>query len=432
MTLDHATAAPATSGARALAAALTQFDAAADHLALDPGLRQVLRHPQREHTVHFPVKLDDGTDRRLHRLPRPAQRRRAGRPRAGCGSTPQTDLDDVRALAMWMTWKCALVDVPFGGAKGGVTCDPRAMSPKELEALTRRFATELEAIIGPDSDIPAPDVGTNAQVDGLDHGHRLDAQAATPCPASSPASRSPSAARSAAPTPPARASSTRSRTPRAASGIGPRAARRVAVQGFGNVGEATARLLHEAGARVVAITDVGGGVYDADGLDVPKLAPPLRTSTGTVAGAPGTQPIDNETLFGLDVDVLVLAALEGQITAANAATRPRADPRRGRQRPDRPAADPILRERRRDGHPGHPVQRRRRHRQLLRVGPEPGGTRLDARRDQRPAAPPDPRGRRARSGDRADGRRDHPAPRGATPSPSSASPKPTRLRGLYP
>ena len=101
---------------------------------------------------------------------------RAARPRAASGSIPETDLDDVRALAMWMTWKCALVDVPFGGAKGGVTCDPRAMSAKELEALTRRFATELERIIGPDSDIPAPDVGTNAQVDGLDDGHGLDAR----------------------------------------------------------------------------------------------------------------------------------------------------------------------------------------------------------------------------------------------------------------
>ena len=151
-----------TSGAAALTAALAQFDAAADHIALEPGLRAVLRVPQREYTVRFPVKRDDGSTevfqgyRVQHNVAR-------GPAKGGLRFHPATDVDDVRALAMWMTWKCALVDVPFGGAKGGVTCDPTTMSAKELEALTRRFATELEGIIGPDSDIPAPDVGTNAQ-----------------------------------------------------------------------------------------------------------------------------------------------------------------------------------------------------------------------------------------------------------------------------
>ena len=151
-----------TSGAAALTAALAQFDSAADHVALAPGLRAVLRVPQREYTVRFPVKRDDGTSevfqgyRVQHNVAR-------GPAKGGLRFHPATDVDDVRALAMWMTWKCALVDVPFGGAKGGVTCDPSTMSTKELEALTRRFATELEGIIGPDSDIPAPDVGTNAQ-----------------------------------------------------------------------------------------------------------------------------------------------------------------------------------------------------------------------------------------------------------------------------
>jgi glutamate dehydrogenase (NAD(P)+) len=150
-------------GAGALAAALAQFDAAADHLQLDPGVRAVLRSPQREVTVRFPVKRDDGSTevftgyRVQHNVAR-------GPAKGGIRFHPHADLDDVRALAMWMTWKCALVDVPFGGAKGGVTVDPTALSSTELEALTRRFATELEGIIGPDSDIPAPDVGTNAQV----------------------------------------------------------------------------------------------------------------------------------------------------------------------------------------------------------------------------------------------------------------------------
>ena len=151
-----------SAGADALAAALTQFDAAADHLALEADIAAVLRVPHREYTVNFPVKRDDGSVgvfqgyRVQHNVAR-------GPAKGGLQFHPATDLDDVRALAMWMTWKCALVDVPFGGAKGGVTCDPSTMSPKELEALTRRFATELEGIIGPDSDIPAPDVGTNAQ-----------------------------------------------------------------------------------------------------------------------------------------------------------------------------------------------------------------------------------------------------------------------------
>ena len=238
-----------------------------------------------------------------------------GPAKGGLRYHPDTDLDDVRALAMWMTWKCALVNVPFGGAKGGVTCDPRPMSPKELEALTRRFATELEGIIGPDSDIPAPDVGTNAQtmawimdtvsmhrgysVPGVVTGKPLvDRRVGRSRGRDGPGRRLHDRGRG---------------TPDR-----PRPRRRpVAIQGFGNVGEATARLLHEAGARVVAITDVGGGVSNPAGLDVPSLAARFREH-GTVAGAPGTAPIDNETLFGLDVDILVLAALEGQITAENA------------------------------------------------------------------------------------------------------------------
>ena len=328
-----------SAGAGALAAALTQFDAAAEHLDLDAGLRAVLRVPQREWTVHFPVKRDDGSVE-LFQGYRVQHNVARGPAKGGLRFHPQTDLDDVRALAMWMTWKAALVDVPFGGAKGGVTCDPTTMSPKELEALTRRFATELEGIIGPDSDIPAPDVGTNAQtmawimdtvsmhrgysVPGVVTGKpvaiggsvgRADATGQGVVFAIADAAR---------------------RGGYALEGL------RVAVQGFGNVGEATARLLHGAGAHVVAITDVRGGVASATGLDVPFLRRYLGEH-GTIAGAPGTRPIGNDELFGLDVDVLVLAALEGQITAANADTvraRILAEAANG---PVRPEADPILR-----------------------------------------------------------------------------------------
>ena len=295
--------------------------------------------PQREFTVHFPVKRDDGSVevfqgyRVQHNVAR-------GPAKGGLRFHPRTDLDDVRALAMWMTWKAALVDVPFGGAKGGVTCDPSSMGPKELEALTRRFATELEGIIGPDSDIPAPDVGTNAQTMAwiMDTVSMHRGYSVPGVVTGKPVAIGGSVGRA------------------DATGQGvvytiADAARRggfglegsdVAVQGFGNVGEATARLLHEAGARVVAITDVHGGVARPEGLDVPFLRRYLAEH-GTIAGAPGTRPIDNEELFGLDVDVLVLAALEGQITAANADTvraRILAEAANGPVAPD---ADPILR-----------------------------------------------------------------------------------------
>ena len=327
-----------SAGGRALAAALAQFDAAADHIALDPGLRAVLRVPQREYTVHFPVKRDDGSVevfqgyRVQHNVAR-------GPAKGGLRFHPSTDLDDVRALAMWMTWKSALVDVPFGGAKGGVTCDPSSMSTKELEALTRRFATELEGIIGPDSDIPAPDVGTNAQTMAwitdtvsMHRGYSVPGVVTgKPIAIGGSVGRADATGQGVVYT------------------IADAARRggfelhgaRAAVQGFGNVGEATARLLHEAGARVVAITDVHGGVAAPDGLDVPFLRRQLGEH-GTIAGAPGTRPIDNDELFSLDVDVLVLAALEGQITGSNAGTvraRILAEAANGPVAPD---ADPIL------------------------------------------------------------------------------------------
>ncbi len=326
-------------GAGALAAALAQFDAAADHLDLDEGVRETLRSPHRELTIRFPVRLDDGRVRVFtgYRVQHNVAR---GPAKGGLRYHPSTDLDEVRALAMWMTWKCALVNVPFGGAKGGVTCDPRAMSPRELEALTRRFATELEVFIGPDSDIPAPDVGTNAQTMAwimdtvsMHRGYSVPG-VVTGKPVAIGGSNG-------------RADATGQGvvyTIEEAAGrrLGiPLAGATAAVQGFGNVGEATARLLHQAGVRVVAITDVGGGVYREDGLDVPLLRRVMQEQ-GTLAGAPGTEPIDNEHLFGLDVDVLVLAAMEGQVTAANAGKVRARILAEGANGPTTPGADPIL------------------------------------------------------------------------------------------
>jgi glutamate dehydrogenase (NAD(P)+) len=333
-------AAPSTAGGRALAAALAQFDAAADHLDLEAGLRAVLGAPQREVTVRFPVKRDDGSTevftgyRVQHNVAR-------GPAKGGLRFHPHTDLDDVRALAMWMTWKCALVDVPFGGAKGGVTCDPRAMSAKELEALTRRFATELEGVIGPDSDIPAPDVGTNAQVMAwiMDTVSMHRGYSVPGVVTGKPIAIGGSVGRSDA-TGQGIVFTVEDAARRLGFGL---AGATVAIQGFGNVGEATARLLHEAGARVVAVTDIAGGVYDPAGLDVPRLVRRFRES-GSVAGMPGAEPIDNETLFALEVDVLVLAALEGQITADNAGRVRARILAEGANGPTDPAADPILRE----------------------------------------------------------------------------------------
>jgi glutamate dehydrogenase (NAD(P)+) len=327
-----------TRGARALEAARSQFDSAADHIDLEPGLRAVLREAQREYTVHFPVKLDDGQVRVFtgYRVQHNVAR---GPAKGGLRYHPSADLDDVRALAMWMTWKCALVDVPFGGAKGGVACDPTSMSARELEALTRRFATEMEGIVGPDSDIPAPDVGTNARTMAwfmdtvsMHRGYSVPGVVTgKPLAIGGSVGRADATGQGVVFT----IEDTATRA-----GIELRGAR-VAVQGFGNVGEATARLLHERGARIVAITDVAGGAFAPDGLNVPMLSRFVQEH-GTIAAAPGTLPIENEELFGLDVDVLVLAALEGQITAENAGSvkaRILAEAANGPVAPD---ADPIL------------------------------------------------------------------------------------------
>jgi glutamate dehydrogenase (NAD(P)+) len=325
-------------GAGALNAALAQFDAAADHIHLDPGLRAVLRVPQREFTFHFPVTRDTGTVEVLsgyrvqHNLAR-------GPAKGGLRFHRATDLDEVRALAMWMTWKCALVNVPFGGAKGGVTVDPRTLSEREKEAVTRRFATELEGIIGPEKDIPAPDVGTNAQnmawimdTVSMHRGYSVPG-VVTGKPVSIGGSLG-------------RADATGQgvvyNIEQACERLGMElAGATVAVQGFGNVGEATARLLTQAGARVVGLTDVGGGVYREAGLDVAFLRRYLQ-ETGSIADAPGTQPLSNEELFALDIDILVLAALESQITADNAGTVRARILAEGANGPVEPDADPIL------------------------------------------------------------------------------------------
>jgi len=321
--------------------ALDQYDRAADKLELGTAVRDVLRQPKREVTVHFPVQLDDGTIRVFtgyrvwHNVTR-------GPAKGGIRFHPQTGLDEVRALAMWMTWKCACVKIPYGGAKGGVTCDPKAMSARELERLTRRFTTEIADMIGPDSDIPAPDVNTNAQVMAwmmdtysMHHGYSV-----TGVVTGKPVSIGGSEGRQEAT---GRGVVYTIQEAAKAIDLDLRSAR-VAVQGFGNVGEGAARFIAELGARVVAVSDSRGGVFNADGLDL-ALVTRHKQETGSVIGAPRTRPISNAELLELDCDVLIPAAMEGIITERNAARIQARVIAEGANGPTTPAADDLLRER---------------------------------------------------------------------------------------
>ncbi len=345
---DPVTEAPAAVDAAAQAAAVHeinpwkvaqhQFDLAADRLGLDPGLRAVLREPRRSLEVTFPVHLDDGTVKVFHGY-RVQHNVGRGPAKGGIRYHQDVTLDEVKALAMWMTWKCAVVDLPYGGGKGGVVVDPRQYSQKEIEALTRRFTTEISVLIGPERDIPAPDVNTNAQVMAwmmdtysMHAGHTVPG-VVTGKPISLGGSRG-------------RADATGRGVVFSIEnacrhlGIDLKGAT-VAVQGFGNVGEAAARFVHEAGAKIVAVTDVGGGVRNEAGLDPAVLKKRLREH-GTVAGLKGTTPIDNAELLELEVDILIPAALENQITGRNAERIKARILAEGANGPTTPDADVIL------------------------------------------------------------------------------------------
>jgi glutamate dehydrogenase (NAD(P)+) len=321
--------------------ALQQYDRSADQLNLGAAVRDVLRYPKREVTVNFPVQLDDGSTRIFtgyrvwHNLAR-------GPAKGGMRFHPDTTLEEVRALAMLMTWKCACVKIPYGGAKGGVACDPKKMSLRELERLTRRFTTEISDMIGPDSDIPAPDVNTNAQVMAwmMDTYSMHRGYSVTGVVTGKPVSIGGSEGRQEA-------------TGRGVVYTVQEAAKtidldlrgaRVAVQGFGNAGESTARFIAELGARVIAVSDSRGGIFNGDGLDL-ALVTRHKQETGSVVGAPRTRAVSNAELFELECDILIPAALEGVITERNA---PRIRARiiaEAANGPTSPAADDILRER---------------------------------------------------------------------------------------
>jgi glutamate dehydrogenase (NAD(P)+) len=295
-------------------AMLQEFDEAARILNLEPGIWKILTHPKRQIMVSCPIQMDDGQIEVFTGY-RVQYNITLGPAKGGIRYHPNVSLDEVTALAAWMTWKCAVAHIPFGGGKGGVICDPTKMSKRELEALTRRYIAEIVDAIGPEKDVPAPDVNTNEQIMAwvMDTYSMHVGHTSTAVVTGKPLEIGGSLGR------------------REATGRGVMIATResarhagfelkgctVAVQGFGNVGSISAELLAREGAKIVAITDWKGGVYNAKGLDIPKLLEHVG-KTKTVDGFSGGEALTNENLFKLDVDVLIPAALENQITMKNA------------------------------------------------------------------------------------------------------------------
>jgi glutamate dehydrogenase (NAD(P)+) len=293
---------------------MSRFDRAAQLLDLDPDLYAVLRVPNRELKVYIPTRMDSGRIqvfegyRVQHNFAR-------GPAKGGIRYAPDVSLDEVRALAAWMTWKCAVVNVPFGGAKGGIICDPQQMSLGELERMTRRYAAELLDFIGPEKDVPAPDMNTNEQTMAwiMDTYSMHARHTVTAVVTGKPIDLGGSSGR------------------REATGRGilfvvneaikrfklTPAETRVVVQGSGNVGGIGAQLMHEAGYKVVAISDIHGGIYNPNGIDIPDALRYLKT-TRSFEEYPGVEFVSNQDLLELECDVLVPAATENQISAQNA------------------------------------------------------------------------------------------------------------------
>ena len=291
-----------------------RFNQAAEKLKLDEGLWRVLQQPNREIIVHIPVAMDTGrievfTGYRVqHSIAR-------GPAKGGVRYSPDVTLDEVRALASWMTWKCAVVNIPFGGAKGGIICDPKNMSRGELERMTRRYTAELFEFIGPEKDVPAPDVNTNEQVMAwmMDTYSMHMRQTVTAVVTGKPLNMGGSRGR------------------REATGRGvmiicdesikhlkmDREKTRVIIQGFGNVGSNAAILMHQAGYKVVGIGEWDGGLYDSKGIDIPALWE-HRQKEGTIHGFKGAEKAKTEELLITDCDILIPAATENVITSANA------------------------------------------------------------------------------------------------------------------
>ena len=295
-------------------AMLQEFDEAANILKLEPGIWKILTHPKRQITVSCPVQMDSG-EIEVFTGYRVQYNITLGPAKGGIRYHPDVSLDEVTALAAWMTWKCAVAHIPFGGAKGGIICDPTKMSKRELEALTRRYIAEIIEAIGPEKDVPAPDVNTDAQVMAwvMDTYSMHVGHTCTAVVTGKPIELGGSAGRREAT---GRGVSIVAREAAAHIGLDIKGAT-IAIQGFGNVGSVSAQQLSALGAKVVAVTDWKGGVYNEKGLDVDKLAEHTHAKK-TVAGFSGADALAPDRLWGLEVDLLIPAALENQITMANA------------------------------------------------------------------------------------------------------------------
>lgn len=322
--------------------ALKQVEIAARYLPrIEPGMLEKIKHTRREIIVHFPVRMDDGSVQVFEGY-RVQHNDTRGAFKGGLRFHPGIDLDEMKALSMLMTWKAAIVNVPFGGAKGGVKCDPRVMSPRELEKMTRRYIWEISPFIGPETDILAPDLGTNPQVMAwimdtfsMKKGHPVPGIVT-----GKPLELGGSQGRLEA-------------TARGLLVVAERAARlmgmaikdaRVAIQGAGNVGGTAARLFSRAGARVVAISDINGGIYNSRGLDVAKALQCKQDNDCFTKGEIDGDEISNEELLQTECDILVPAAIENQITEGNAGTLRCRMIIEGANGPTTPAADAVLKQ----------------------------------------------------------------------------------------
>ena len=296
------------------AAMLQEFDGAARILNLEPGIWKILTHAKRQITVSCPVQMDNG-EIEVFTGYRVQYNITLGPAKGGIRYHPGVTLDEVTALAAWMTWKCAVAHIPFGGGKGGVICDPTKMSKREIEALTRRYIAEIVDAIGPEKDVPAPDVNTNEQIMAwvMDTYSMHVGHTTTSVVTGKPIELGGSLGR-------------REATGRGVMIVARESAKHlgfslkgatVAVQGFGNVGSISAELLVEQGAKIVAVTDWKGGICNAKGLDIAKLRAHVQ-QTKTVDGFAGGEPLPPADVFTLDVDILIPAALENQITIENA------------------------------------------------------------------------------------------------------------------
>ena len=320
--------------------AMRQVDIGAEKLKLDPGLCEKIKQTKRELTVHFPVKMDDGSIKIFtgYRVQHNVTR---GPGKGGIRYHPDVDLDEVRALAMWMTWKAAVINIPFGGAKGGIQCNPKSMSLRELESMTRRFTWEIAFMIGPDQDIPAPDVYTNPQVMAwiMDTYSILKGYTVHGVVTGKPLELGGSLGRFEA-------------TGKGVFITAQEAARhlnipiegtRVAVQGCGNVGGIAAQYFDRAGAKVIAISDSMGGIYNKNGLNISAVLDcKKRYSCLITPEARGGEEITNEELLELDCNILVPSALENQITDKNASKIKAKIIAEGANGPTTPEADEIL------------------------------------------------------------------------------------------